>query len=325
MRSIGEYFDLTDGIQRNAKLIKNLPCNETHSTMPEHATNKATPDAATRLRTYKDAVVIITGGASGIGRALAEELSKRGARAVVLVDRQVVLAEEVAGGSRKNGTEAKVYEVDVRDFTEVQRVVNETVESYGHLDLIFNNAGLSVGAPLEEIGVDGFNYVLDVNIRGVTNGVQAAYPIMKRQGFGHIVNTASIAGLMATGEGFVANGTSKYAIVGLSVNLRIEAARHGVNVSVFCPGVIDTPILKGGGKYGKDKANIPDEELDKFFAKYHPMDPKLFATEALGLVAKNKEIIIVPGRPWKMMWFATRLSPSLGLWLGSKMIRWSWY
>jgi NAD(P)-dependent dehydrogenase (short-subunit alcohol dehydrogenase family) len=206
----------------------------------------------------------------------------------------------------------------VRDFTEVQRVVNETVESYFHLDLIFNNAGLSVSAPLEEIGVDDFNYVLDVNIRGVTNGVQAAYPVMKRQGFGHIVNTASIAGLMATGEGFAAYATSKYAVVGLSVNLRIEAARHGVNVSVFCPGVIDTPILKGGGKYGKDKANIPEEELEKFWAKYHPMNPKLFASRALKLVAKNKAIIIVPCRPWKMMWFFSRLSPSLGLYMARK-------
>jgi NAD(P)-dependent dehydrogenase (short-subunit alcohol dehydrogenase family) len=286
--------------------------------MVEQATSKVTLDAAARLRTYKDAVVIITGGASGIGQALAEELSKKGARAVVLVDRQIVLAEEVAGGLRNNGTEAKVYEVDVRDFAEVQRVVNETVESYGHLDFIFNNAGLSVGAPIEEIGVDDFNYVLDVNIRGVTNGVLAAYPIMKRQGFGHIVNTSSIAGLMATGEGFAAYGTSKYAVVGLSVNLRIEAARHGVQVSVLCPGVIDTPILRGGGKYGKDKANIPDEELEKFWAKYHPMDPKLFATKTLGLVAKNKAIIIVPSRPWKMMWFATRLSPSLGLYMARK-------
>jgi NAD(P)-dependent dehydrogenase (short-subunit alcohol dehydrogenase family) len=85
-------------------------------------------------------VAIITGGASGIGRALAEELCKKGARAVVLVDRQTVLAEEVASGLRFNGTEANVYEVDVRDFAEIQRVVTETVESYGHLDLIFNNA-----------------------------------------------------------------------------------------------------------------------------------------------------------------------------------------
>jgi NAD(P)-dependent dehydrogenase (short-subunit alcohol dehydrogenase family) len=78
--------------------------------MAEQAKNKATPDAATRLRTYKDAVVIITGGASGIGQALAEELSKREARAVVLVDRQAALAEEIAGGLRNNGTDAKVYE-----------------------------------------------------------------------------------------------------------------------------------------------------------------------------------------------------------------------
>jgi NAD(P)-dependent dehydrogenase (short-subunit alcohol dehydrogenase family) len=110
----------------------------------------------------------------------------------------------------------------------------------------------------------------------VSNDAQAAYPVMKRQGFGHIVSTASMAGLMATGEEFAAYGTSKYAVVALSVNLGIEAARHGVNVSVFCPGVIDTPILRGDCKYGKDKANISDEELEKLWAKYHPMDSKLF-------------------------------------------------
>jgi NAD(P)-dependent dehydrogenase (short-subunit alcohol dehydrogenase family) len=284
------------------------------------APNKSTLDAATRLRTrtYKDAVAIITGGASGIGRALAEELSKKGARAVVLVDRQADLAEEVADGLRKSvsGTETIVYAVDVRDFTEMQRVVNETVESYGHLDLIFNNAGVTVCAPLDEIGVDDFNYVLDVNIRGVTNGVQAAYPVMKRQGFGHIVNTASMAGLLPCGEGIAAYSTSKYAVVGISVNLRIEAARHGVRVSAFCPGFIDTAILKGGGKYGK--TYIPDEEAEIFLAKFHPMDPKLFATRALKLVARNKAIIILPRWPWCMIWFLSRLSPSLGMYLARK-------
>jgi NADP-dependent 3-hydroxy acid dehydrogenase YdfG len=93
--------------------------------------------------------VIITGGASGIGQSLAEALSKREAHAMVLVDRHSILAKESSGGLRSNGTEVN----RLRDFTEVQRVVTETVGSYGHLDLIFNNAGLSVGDPLEEVGV----------------------------------------------------------------------------------------------------------------------------------------------------------------------------
>jgi NADP-dependent 3-hydroxy acid dehydrogenase YdfG len=149
---------------------------------------------------------------------------------VVLVDRRVVIFEEVASGLRNNGAEAKFHEVDVRDFTEVQRVVTETVESYGHLDLIFNNAGITVSAPFEEVGVDDFNYVSDVNTRGITNSIQAAYPVMKTQVFGHIVNTASIACLIATGEGFAAYATSKYTIVGLSINLRIEALTQCIRV-----------------------------------------------------------------------------------------------
>jgi NADP-dependent 3-hydroxy acid dehydrogenase YdfG len=157
-----------------------LQRNSTMVEQAEQATKKASLQGATRLRTYMDAVVVITGRAPATARPLAEELSKRGARAVVLVDRQTVLADEVADGLRNNGTEAKAYEVDAR-------------ESYGHLDLIFNNAGILVGAPLEEIGVDDG-----------TNSVQATYSIMTTQGFGRIVNTAPITASMATGEGFVA-------------------------------------------------------------------------------------------------------------------------
>lgn len=90
-----------------------------------------------------------------------------------------------------------------------------------------------------------------------------------------------------------------------------------MNVSVVCPGVINTPLLKYG-KFGKDVSDIPPEELDKIWAKYHPMDPNDFAAKALKLVAKNTPIIVVPGRPWKMLWFVNRISPSLGLYLTRK-------
>jgi NAD(P)-dependent dehydrogenase (short-subunit alcohol dehydrogenase family) len=275
----------------------------------------------TRLRSFEGAVVIITGGASGIGKALAEQVVEKGAHALVIVDRQVDLAEEVATELRsKKGTlETKVYEIDVRDFEAMQKVVMETKEAYNRLDYMFNNAGITVTGSIEQIGVDDLNYVLDVNIRGVTNGVQAAYPLMKEQGFGHIVNTSSMAGLIPSGEGYSAYGTSKYAVIGLSLNLRIEAARHGVYVSALCPGFIDTPILKEcGGKYGKSKSGLSQEAVDKYLSGFHPMAPAKFAAKTLKLVGKNKPIIIVPGWPWKMLYFLNRISPSLGLYLAIK-------
>lgn len=89
-------------------------------------------------------------------------------------------------------------------------------------------------------------------------------------------------------------------------------------VSVLCPGFIDTPILKGGGEFGKDLSGIPKEEMDNLLTKDHPMKPKHFATKALKLVAKNRPIIIVPRESYKLLWLVNRMSPSLGIWLGRR-------
>ena len=274
-----------------------------------------------RIATYEGAVAIITGAASGIGRGLAEALAEKKARVVVLADRQVAKAEEVAAGirSRYPQTQAKVYEVDVREYETIQNVIKETFDTYGRLDYMFNNAGVSVAGPMDVFEVDDFDYILDVNLRGVTNGVHAAYRVMKEQGFGHIVNTSSVAGILPFGEQVTNYGTSKFALVGLSHNLRIEGARHGVRVSVICPGAVDTPILKGGGEFGIDRSQIPPEKLDEFQAKQHLMDPNKFATKVLKQLARNKATIIIPGWPWKMIWFLQRLSPSLGLYLAGKI------
>ncbi len=139
---------------------------------------------------------------------------------------------------------------------------------------------------------------------------------MMKQGFGHIINTASMAGFMV-GPGNVPYTTTKYAVVGLSKSLRAEAAQMGIRVSVLCPGVIRTPILEGGGKYGKILIDIPPEELQRMLEKLRPMSPNLFAKKVLKSVAKNKAIIIVPSW-WKLFWWINRLSPSLGILLAQK-------
>jgi NAD(P)-dependent dehydrogenase (short-subunit alcohol dehydrogenase family) len=283
-------------------------------TMTRSKKEKTSSETKGQLRTYRDAVVIVTGGASGIGRAIAEALGEKGARAIILLDRQTAASAEVTKAlqAKQTKAEVKAYEVDVRNFTDVERVVKETKETYGRIDYVFNNAGVVVGGTIEQIGIEGFNYVLDVNLCGIVNGVLAAYPIMKEQGFGHIINTASILGLIPVGERWTAYGASKYAIVGLSTNLRIEAARHGVYVSALCPCIIRTPIFRGG-EYGR----LPDG-IEKVFEKSHPMDPKVFATKALKKIAKNKSIIVFPVWPYKIVWFLHRLWPSLGLYLARK-------
>jgi len=119
------------------------------------------------------------------------------------------------------------------------------------------------------------------------------------------------------GPGNVAYTTTKFAVVGLSKSLRAEAAHMDIRVSVLCPGVIRTPILEGGGKYGKMLIDIPPKELQRMLERLRPMSPNLFAKTVLKSVAQNKAIIIVPSW-WKLIWWINRLSPSLGILLAQK-------
>jgi short-subunit dehydrogenase len=133
---------------------------------------------------------------------------------------------------------------------------------------------------------------------------------MIAQGFGHIVNTASMAGLIPNPLN-AAYAATKHAVVGLSQSLRIEAAYLGVRVSVICPGVVRTPILRGG-EYGAIKTKIPQEKLDEMWEELKPMDPVLFAKKVLNGLAKNKAMIIYPAW-WKLLWFLNRFSLTLGM------------
>jgi len=266
------------------------------------------------IQIFNEATAIVTGGASGIGRALAKELAKRGCE-VVLADRQIQLAGEVASGIRASGGKASALEIDVTDYSAVERLVLETTERTGRLDYIVNNAGIGIGGNVRDYTIQDWNQIVDVNLRGVINGVQAAYPIMIKQGFGHIVNMASMAGLIPS-PAAVAYSTTKHAVVGLSKSLRAEAASVGVYVSVLCPGVIRTPILEGG-RYGRMSIEIPPETMRELWEKLRPMPADVFAYKAINAIAKNKAIIVVP-LWWKLFWWINRLSPSLGITLAER-------
>jgi NAD(P)-dependent dehydrogenase (short-subunit alcohol dehydrogenase family) len=262
-----------------------------------------------KLRTFQGAVAIITGGASGIGRALAEALAQRGAE-VVLADLQLALAQEVASGIKAKRGRARAVAMDVTEFRPVEALVQETFGTFGRVDFLFNNAGIVIGGEAQYYQIEDWYRVIDVNLRGVINGVQAVYPIMRQQGFGHIVNTASIAGLVPL-AGLLSYSTSKHAVVGLSTSLRLEAGLSGVNVSVLCPGAVETPIV-GGGKFGKVLHPPSPEVQRRLWEMGRPIPPDRFAREALDAVAKNKAIIVIPWW-WKVAWWAYRLSPRLGL------------
>src|SRR5262245_56898285 len=199
------------------------------------------------LRSFDGAVAIVSGAGSGIGAALSADLALRRSE-VVLADVDLADAEAVAAGIRSRGGLASARHLDVTSAPAFDAVVAETVKRLGRLDYVFNNAGIGVAGPAADYTLDAWDRILGVNLRGVINAVQAAYPVMIRQGFGHVVNTASMAGL-TTSPGMIGYATTKHAVVALSLALRSEAASHGIRVSVLCPGVIRTPLLQGG-KHG---------------------------------------------------------------------------
>jgi NAD(P)-dependent dehydrogenase (short-subunit alcohol dehydrogenase family) len=141
----------------------------------------------------------------------------------------------------------------------VQELVDETVRDYGRLDYMFNNAGIGMGGEVRDMDLEHWRRVLEVNLWGVTCGTSAAYEEMVRQGFGHIVNTASLAGLIPLPM-VAAYCATKHAVVGLSASLRAEAAALGIKVSVVCPGFVETGIFRSGPQ--KDHGRTASRAVD---------------------------------------------------------------
>ena len=214
----------------------------------------------------------------------------------------------MAKGIRERGGLAISAELDVRNLDRFQEVVEMTFAQHHRLDFLFNNAGIGVGGLAHDCHASDWNDLIDVNLRGVSNGILAAYPLMIQQGFGHIVNTASMAGLSPSPLAVIYSAT-KSGIVGLSRALRVEASRFGVKVSVLCPGLIRTELLTGG-RYGRFTSNIDPAWVAKAAEILRPMEPADFAYRALRAVERNRAIIIEP-KLWRLLWYLERISPSL--------------
>jgi NAD(P)-dependent dehydrogenase (short-subunit alcohol dehydrogenase family) len=217
------------------------------------------------------------------------------------------------------GGRAHAVELDVRDYPSFEHAAAEVMKRSGRIDYLFNNAGIDVVGEIDSYTLDDWNDVFDVNLRGVVHGIQAVYPIMIGQRSGHIVNTASLGGLVAT-PAHAAYSATKHAVVGLSKTLRVEAERHGVKVSILCPGAIRTAILTGG-KYGRLPANADVAEImKKIWEPLRPMASDVFAERALRAVLRGDAIVVLPHK-YRAAWYLERLSPALSMRAGKGMLR----
>lgn len=191
------------------------------------------------MNTELNQVVVITGASSGIGEATARMLAKDGAK-IVAVARRKSRLDQLVKDIEANGGQAIAVEADVTSYEDMQRAVNAAKETYGRLDVWVNNAGVMPLAPVEMNRIDEWNWMVDVNIKGVLNGVAAAQPLMREQGAGQFVNVSSIAGHLVF-PGAAVYCATKFAVRALSEGIRMESD-GSIRVTNISPGAIKTEL-----------------------------------------------------------------------------------
>jgi len=256
-------------------------------------------------------VAVITGGASGIGDATARLFVREGCR-VVIADVQDDRGARLAG---ELGPSAGYLHADVSEEAHVAGAIAHAVSRFGRLDCLFNNAGAGgVAGPIEEIAADGFDRTMGVLLRGVFLGMKHAAPIMKRQGGGSIVSTASVAGLQA-GYGPHVYSAAKAAVVHLTRSVAMELGESGVRVNCICPGGIATPIFGSAMGLAGPEADRVAELMKTLLATRQPIQraglPEDIARAALWLASEDSSFVnghalivdggLTGGRMWSVV------------------------
>jgi NAD(P)-dependent dehydrogenase (short-subunit alcohol dehydrogenase family) len=235
-------------------------------------------------------VAVVTGGASGIGRATAEALARRGARAVVVADVDLELGQEAAVALKALGTEARFIATDVSDPTQLRAMLEEVASSSGGLDILHNNAGLVSGnPPWPATSVERIQQVVGVNVLGVFAGTRIGLDLIDRGGT--IINTASVAGLAPMPPDAVYAAT-KAAIISFTQSCAALHESTGIRVNAVLPGIVDTPMIaKTGDGLNAAEWLVPLLEVGEIALK-----PEHIAASVVGLIeddSRNGEVLVV--------------------------------
>ena len=243
------------------------------------------------MDSFRDRVAVVTGGGSGIGRALAEAFAREGAR-VVVADVEESAATAVADGIRGRGGEALAARLDVTDLGQVQALADRAFADFGAVHVLCNNAGVALHGALQDATHRDWEWVLGVNLWGVIHGLEAFLPRMIAQGQpGHVVNTASMAGLIAS-QGLGVYNASKYAVVGISETLVKDLRPHNIGVSVLCPLGVATRILQSARNRPAQLRNEREgtDSAVELIGKY--LDTYTVASMVLAAVRANRLYVI---------------------------------
>ena len=255
------------------------------------------------MESLRDRVAVVTGGGSGIGEGIAQACAGAGMR-LLIADVDTQEAERVAADLRAAGGEAIAVHCDVTQREALDALADAAWQEFGGCHLLCNNAGVMVQGSLAQATDADWNWVLDVNVRGVIHGVQAFVPRMLEQGDpAHILNTASKAGLCLL-PGLGVYTTSKFAVVGLSEALRADLAPRGIGVSVLCPGGVETRIQESdrnrpdGVRAELPQHDMSEEEIAAARAEHAIMAPAEVGRIALDAVRKD-DLYAITHPSWK--------------------------
>lgn len=204
-------------------------------------------------------VALITGAASGIGLEISRTFAEEGAK-VMIVDLNREAADAAALRLQNEGHEAVSFACDVTNEEQVKESLEQVVKIFGRLDILVNNAGLQFVAPIEDFPTAKFEQMISIMLTAPFVAIKHAFPIMKQQGFGRVLNMASINGLIGF-AGKAAYNSAKHGVIGLTKVAALEGAAHGITVNAICPGYVDTPLVQNQLSDLAKTRNVPLEKV----------------------------------------------------------------
>ena len=207
----------------------------------------------------KNKVVMITGAAQGIGYEIGKSFAEQGGK-VFLTDLQEETVEKAAASLRELGYEAAGLKCDVTSEKDIEAAVSKCAEQYGTVDVLINNAGLQYVSMIEDFPTEKFELLIKVMLTAPFIAMKHVLPVMKKQGFGRVINMASINGLVGF-AGKAAYNSAKHGVIGLTKVAALETAEHGITVNAVCPGYVDTPLVRNQLSSLAETRNVPLEKV----------------------------------------------------------------